>query len=101
MGLKLIDQYTYLHFSVGVISYYWNIKLETFIFFHILYEIIENSNIGMNLINKISQWPGGKEYPDSILNIIGDILGGVLGWYSAKLIDHYGSKYGLFKRHII
>ena len=28
MGPKFFDQYTYLHFAVGIIAYFWNISLK-------------------------------------------------------------------------
>ena len=59
MGNKLIDQYSYLHFSVGVIFYFWGFTLRNWIIIQILFEILENTNIGIQLINKTNIWPGG------------------------------------------
>jgi hypothetical protein len=101
MGQYLFDQYTYLHFSVGVISYFFGINLVSWIIIHILFEIIENTNIGMKIINNnFTFWPGGKPKADSFINIIGDNIGAILGWVSAYYLDILGDKYNLYKKHI-
>ena len=101
MGLILFDQYTYLHFASGIIAYFFNISILTWFVIHSLFEIIENNNIGINIINKYFKfWPGGKPYPDSFINSIGDTIGTIIGWISAYLLDKYGSKYKLYKKHL-
>ena len=52
MGKQTFDQYTYLHFAVGIISYYWGFKLKDVIILHTIFELFENTPIGMNIINK-------------------------------------------------
>ena len=55
----------------------------------------------MNIINKyIVFWPGGKPKSDSIINIIGDTFGAIIGWLSAYYVDKLGNKYGLYNLHI-
>jgi len=84
-----MDKYSYLHFAVGVILYYWNIKLSTSIIIHILFEIIENTNTGVYIIdNYITLWPGGKKNKDSLTNSIGDTIFFTLGWISASMLDN-------------
>ena len=101
MGNLLLDQYTYLHFAVGIIAYFWNIPLLIFFILHTIFELLENTNIGMNIINKyIVFWPGGKPKSDTIINIIGDTLGAIMGWLSAYYVDKLGNKYGLYNLHI-
>ena len=101
MGNYLFDQYTFLHFSVGVVVYYWGVSLPTWIMAHVLFEIVENTKIGMLLINKYFVfWPGGKPKADSITNIIGDNIGAVLGWLVARYLDKLGSKLGWYQPHI-
>ena len=57
--------------------------------------------MGMNIINQyIVLWPGGKPTSDSIINIIGDTFGAVLGWLSAYYVDKLGHKYKLYDLHI-
>jgi len=100
MGYKFFDQYTYLHFATGIIAYFFGINITKWIVIHTLFEIIENTTIGMGLINKCPYWPGGKNYRDSLYNIIGDTIGTILGWYSANLLDKIGNKYGFYEKHI-
>ena len=53
---------------------------------HTLFETVENTQFGMNFINKyITFWPGGKPTADSFINIIGDTVS-ACGWLSAYLI---------------
>ena len=78
MGKKLLDQYSYLHFAVGIVIYFW----------------------GININNYIKFWPGGKPKSDSLLNMTGDTIAGMLGWISAYYIDNLGKKYNLYDLHI-
>ena len=97
MGVRYFDQYTYLHFAMGIIVYFWNVSLVKLTLLHIIFEIVENSNMGMHIINKYMVfWPGGKPTPDTITNIIGDNLGAILGWLSAYYLDILGNKYGWY-----
>jgi hypothetical protein len=88
MGYKLFDKFTYLHFAVGIVAYFWNMSLSLWLVVHTIFEFLENTQTGMNIINKyILVWPGGKPQADSITNRIGDTLGGVIGWLSAYYLD--------------
>ena len=100
MGIKIFDQYTYLHFAVGIISYFWNIPFKNWIYIHTIFEIFENSGFGMSIINNFHYWPGGKPRADSNINIIGDTIGTILGWLSAYIVDNIGNKYGLYDLHL-
>lgn len=100
MGNKFLDQYTYLHFATGIVAYFFGISIKNWIIIHILFEIIENTKFGMKMINMFPYWPGGKKYSDTLNNMIGDTIGSILGWYSAKLLDELGNKYGLYSKHI-
>ena len=71
MGTKLIDQYTYLHFATGIIFYYWGVSLKTGLLLHTIFELVENSDLGMLFINSyFGIWPGGKPYADTFINSI-------------------------------
>jgi len=101
MGLYFVDQFTYLHFAVGIIMYYWGISIEKWFIIHTIFELLENTEIGLNIINKyIIFWPGKKPQLDSIINIIGDTIGGLLGWLSAYYLDQLCNKYGWYPLHI-
>lgn len=88
MGNTLFDRFTYLHFCTGAIMYFWGISLKTWFLLHSIFEVFENTKSGMNIINKFTYWPGGKSHKDSLDNIIGDTLGGMLGWLSAYMISN-------------
>jgi hypothetical protein len=92
MGTNWIDQYSLLHFSVGILAYFWSMSLVTLILIHIVFEFIENTKMGMNFINTyfIRWWPGGKNSPDSLKNQLSDTLFSGIGWICAYLLD---SKY--------
>ena len=88
MGTKIFDQFTYLHFGVGIITYFWGITIYTWIIIHTLFEIIENTEWGIYVINNIIKvWPGGKPQSDDLINSIGDTIGALLGWGSAYYVD--------------
>ena len=101
MGYQLFDQYTYLHFAVGIVVYFWNISLLNFLILHTIFEILENTQMGLNIINKyIVFWPGGKEKSDTIINSVGDTFGALLGWLSAYYLDKLGNNYKWYDLHI-
>ena len=101
MGNRLFDQYTYLHFSVGILSYFWGINLVLFLTVHTLFEIIENSKFGMHIINNyMFFWPGGKPVADTYINILGDTIGGYVGWLSAFYLDQIGGERGWYLKHL-
>ena len=73
MGQFLFDQYSLLHFAMGVVNYFWGAKPLTWLVSHALFELAENTEPGMAFINKyITFWPGGKPEADSWMNILGD-----------------------------
>ena len=80
MCIYFTDKYSLLHFTSGIIAYYWNISFTLWFILHLLYEYIENTQQGIKIINKIKIWPGGKEKPDTTINNIGDQFYGMLGW---------------------
>ena len=88
MGENLFDQYSFLHFSVGAVAYYWDINLKNLIILHIIFELLENTVEGIKLINKFKYWPGGKDKADSPLNMVGDTISAILGWLVAYIINH-------------
>jgi hypothetical protein len=101
MGLYLLDQYSLLHVASGIIAYFWGLNLKTWIILHIIFEIIENTPMGINFINNyIYIWPGGKNRSDSLFNMSGDVLSGIIGWLSAYYLDKLGQQYGWYKSHI-
>ena len=101
MGTRYFDQYTYLHFAVGILAYFWNISLLNWTILHTIFEFLENTKIGVNVINKyIILWPGGKPSSDTIYNSIGDTVGAIFGWVSAYYLDKIGNNRGWYNLHI-
>ena len=89
MGLRVFDQYSLLHFAVGIIAYFWSISFFITIVVHILFEFIENTAVGMDLINTyfLQWWPGGKTHPDNLLNKTSDVVFTGLGWVLSYQLD--------------
>lgn len=94
MGLHFMDRYSYLHFAVGIVCYYWNIGFITSVALHTIFEILENTPEGMNFINKyLPIWPGGKPYSDSFVNMFGDTVFFILGYITADMIAKLDKNY--------
>lgn len=102
MGEKFMDQYSLLHFAVGIVVYFWGISITIWIIIHMIFEWVENTPYGMMVINKYlkGNWTGGKNYSDSLINIIGDNIFAGIGWAVAYYIDQMGQKYNWFRTHI-
>ena len=55
MGNKVFDQYSFLHFCVGGVLFYWNISFIQAIIIHTIFEYFENlftSKIDVEIITK-------------------------------------------------
>lgn len=97
MGTKAIDQYSLLHFAVGIVAYFWGISWQLLLFFHVLFELVENTPQGMYFINTyIPFWPGGKPKADSLLNMITDNLFSILGWFLSRMADSLATERHLY-----
>ena len=76
-----------------MIAYFWNVPLITALLIHIIFEIFENTEQGMSIINNyfvgnsMLTWPGKKTRPDTFTNILGDNVYFVLGWIISKILD--------------
>ena len=99
MGNQLLDQYSLLHFASGIVAYYWGVPLDKWFLAHVTFEIVENTNAGMDFINTNlnSWWPGGKPRADDLINVVGDNLSAVVGWWSALELDRMGKEKGWYK----
>lgn len=90
MGKQFFDQYSILHMATGIIAYFFGIELFHWIIIHFIFEYIENTTFGINIINSLFKniWPGGKEEADNFLNsMIGDNFFAILGWCIAYYFD--------------
>jgi len=102
MGNQMFDQYSYLHFATGAVVYYWDVSLFEWFVLHTLFEIIENTQYGIEFIQTFFWfWPGGKHYADFHINILGDTISAILGWYSAYLLDYIGTKNKWYDPHLV
>lgn len=88
MGIEIADTFSLLHFASGIIFYYWGMTLPLWILVNVVYEILENT-VMLKIIQKIPNWPGGKNFSDSIVNSTADIVFSTLGWVFASMVDTY------------
>ena len=92
MGKSILNRYTILHFSVGMIWRYIGFDLLSLLIIHAIFEIVENTTIGMGFINNYFKlWPGGKTHADSKINSISDIVISLLGWMIADKFIIYSN----------
>jgi hypothetical protein len=85
MGKYFLDKFSILHFTIGILWRYMGFDIISLFLFHTIFEIMENSKIGMYIINTyFKTWPGGKPSADTLLNNVGDILISLLGWILAN-----------------
>lgn len=91
MGNRLFDQYTLLHFAVGIVCYFWGLSHNNLLIIHIVFELLENTPMGIVIINKIPFWPGGKPHADAVINMISDTVACQVGWLCAQALDHYST----------
>jgi len=83
-----IDQFSLLHFSTGIIAFFFGIPLFWWVVIHTLFEIIENSPGGIKFIDTtLKFWPGGKKSSDTIINSISDLVFSIIGFILALKLD--------------
>lgn len=88
MGQRPIDQYTLLHFAAGIVAYFWGVSAWVTFVAHVVFEVVENTKMGVHFINTyLTLWPGGKPYPDTVINSIFDTAATMVGWYVARAAD--------------
>ena len=88
MGNYFFDQYMLLHFSVGVVAYFWGTDFWMANLVHLVFELTENTTMGMWVINNLfTAWPGGKPRADAYVNMVSDQIGFGVGWLVAQWLD--------------
>lgn len=87
------DQYSLLHFATGVVAYFWHVPFWLWVVLNLLFELFENSAWGMGIIAKISVFPGGQPRPDTLPNLVCDIISCLIGWGVGYFFDYLGHKY--------
>ncbi len=93
MGKNFVDQYSLLHFASGVVAYFWGLPAGTWFITHMAFEVAENTEAGMKFINtNITWWPGGKPRADDVVNMVGDTVSSMAGWWIASKLDEEGKR---------
>jgi membrane glycosyltransferase len=97
MGSRVIDQYSLLHFAVGIVAYFWGISWQLLLVLTILFELVENTKEGMYFITTyIPFWPGGKRKSDSLVNMTSDIAFSLIGWFLSRFADSVATERHLY-----
>ena len=97
MGNQILDQYSLLHFATGVVAYFWGVPALFWFLGHAAFELGENTEVGMKFINQtLTWWPGGKPRADSPINIVGDNIAAMCGWFTASYVDDFGKSRGWY-----
>lgn len=105
MGYLFLDQYSLLHFAVGVVAYFWYFDFWSAFLLHTLFEAFENIPIGIRILNKLFpkgglfRWPGDKVKSDSFINTVGDTLAFVVGYLISKYLDELSTLKGWYFVH--
>ena len=86
MGGFFTDPYSLLHFLSGIVARFLGFDKITWLIIHVLFELVENSSWGMEFINILPYWPGGKTHADSWTNIWGDTFWATFGHYVAFML---------------
>jgi len=98
MGNQFVDQYSILHFATGVIAYFWGVSGTKWFIIHVGFELIENTEVGMKFINEnLTFWPGGKPRADDFVNMVGDTVSAMAGWWAAQQIEKVGKERKWYK----
>jgi hypothetical protein len=94
MGILFFDKYSWLHFSMGIVAYFFRVGFLNWFILHAAFEMAENSSRGVHFIhhNLRQIWPGGKEKPDEMLNSFGDQFWGMCGYL--LMVKLYGPIHG-------
>jgi hypothetical protein len=87
----MFDQMSLLHFAAGIIAYFWGLPLMWWFIIHVVFEYLENTKMGIQMINKyVPVWPGGKHEKETFVNsMIGDNISALSGWIFASVTDKW------------
>ena len=85
MNRHFFDEWLWLHVAVGFLGYSVGLSEIHYVLAHSVYELLSNTETGMNFVNKIPLWPNKPEI-DSMENIIADPFWGWVGWRLGKYV---------------
>lgn len=94
MGTHFLDAFSYLHVASGISIGFWIDAMQMtplsgfflMMALNVSFELLENTDFGMKLIQMVPLWPGGKDTQDSGVNMAGDILMVMFGYLSARML---------------
>lgn len=97
MGQAAFDAFTYLHWCMGSLMGFWIHETSLsasggfwlMMALNVGFEILENSTVGMSIINNTSLWPGGKHTADAAVNIFTDICAVTGGYLMARWLRSF------------
>ena len=81
-----MDKYSLFHFSIGVIFYFFGIRLPFLILKYTIFAILKNTKNGIIFMDKyMKYWPDRKT--NDIIGSLINIVIAFIGWYSSKLLN--------------
>lgn len=83
MERHFFDQWFLVHILVGAGGHLLGLSETAYVLTHISYEILSNTDKGMELLNRIPFWPPKRE-KDEVVNVLGDPFWGWIGWSIAN-----------------
>ena len=82
MDQNAFDEYSIIHFSIGLLAYQSGFSFITLVIFYSIFKIFGNTSFGINIIDKyVSPIFGYKLFPESYKNIISDLGICLFGWF--------------------
>ena len=87
MDQPLFDQYSLIHFAVGVLLFFARISFVLATLTHATISLLYNNETGYEAIRRFAFWWPGSKRPDSAFNIVGDNISFMSGWLFASAVD--------------
>lgn len=85
MERHFFDKWLWLHVGVGMLGYTAGINELHYVLIHSAYELLSNTQTGMEIVNKIPLWPNKPDI-DPVENILADPFWGWVGWRLGKSV---------------
>ena len=86
MDQYAFDEYSLVHFSIGVLTYQSGFSFLTLAIVYSIFKIFSNVSLGMYVIDTyVTPLLGYKLYPESFKNIGMDLSACLLGWLTGYL----------------
>jgi hypothetical protein len=85
----LLDQYSLLHFAVGVLLFFGRFSFLLATLTHATFSLLYNNDAGYSFIKRYAAWWPGSKRADSYYNMLGDNLSFNAGWLVASVCDSW------------